>query len=181
MKRIILSLLICASFYNSNAQKGGAKQQPLINYNNTEYKIKMQYPKSWEITDTISGAVFFIFTPSDDNDQFRENLTLSYEDISQNPTTLKEFVDGNLIGIKDGSTILDFKQVSAKYFIWNGKQAYEINYTGKIADVDFPLVWCQRFVINKDKAYILTYSAEGSKKDIFSTAAKLAMNSLKFY
>lgn len=176
MKRLFFILIISIGFINADGQK-----QAQSTYNNTEHHLKFQYPKTWELTDTISGAIFYIFTPSDDNDQFRENLSLSYEDLSQYNTTLKEYVDGNLVGIKDGSTILDFKQISAKYFKWNGKEAYEIIYTGRLADVDFPLVWCQRFVFNKGNAYILTYSNEGDKKDKFAAEAKLALNSLKFY
>ncbi|MES2431847.1 MAG: PsbP-related protein [Bacteroidota bacterium] len=194
MKKIILTLTVCLCLGVSYGQTTNSKTKTkaktavkpvasssLLSYDNKENKIKLQYPKTWELTDTITDAVFYIFAPEEENDQFRENISMSSEDISQSDVSFKEYVEQNLVGIKDGSTILDFKETSSKYFTWNGKPAFEITYTGKVSEVSFPLTWHQRFVFNKGKAYILTYSAEGERKDPYISAVKSLMNSVKFY
>lgn len=180
MKKIILSIVICCIANFSFGQTNKAKTS-FATYNNKEHKIKLQYPKTWELTDTVSGTVFYIFTPTSDDDRFNENFNMSMEDMTGVNMSFKEFVETNVAGIKDGTTIGDFKQTSAKYFKWNGVQAYEIVYTGKLTDVDFRLGWTQRFLFHNGKAYILTYSADAEKKDPFLPAAKQVMNSVKFY
>ncbi|MGG9972392.1 PsbP-related protein [Ferruginibacter sp. SUN002] len=191
MKKIILSLLVCIVTLTSYGQKTKAKTKApaktqaktaLSTYNNVDHKIKFQYPQDWELTDTVSDAIVYLFTPTNgDDDRFSENLNLSFEDISSSGITFKDYVDQNVASIKDGVTITDLKQTSAKFFKWNGLQAYEIIYSGNLEGVDFRLSWIQRFFLRDGKIYLITYSADGDKKDPYVTSAKQLINSIKFY
>lgn len=181
MKNFLITVIISVTMLPAFGQHTNSKKNSLFTYSNPAHHLKLQYPNTWDLTDTISDAIVYVFSPSGDDDGFRENLSITYEDLPTPPIAFKEYVDESLANIKNSNSILDFKEISGKYFMLNGKQAYEINYTGKIKDVELTLSWCQRFLFYKGKAYILTYTAEGDKLDPFAAAAKQVMNSVKFY
>jgi hypothetical protein len=144
-------------------------------YTNEEFGCKIAYPSNWELNDQTEGAKFFIFTPMESAaDRFRENFNLQATDISDNPATLKQYVDANLKDLK--AAMKNMKTISSKYMKVNGVNTYEILYTGDLDAVDYTLKFLQRYTIIKGKAFVLTYSSEAGKRDKYFAQAVQMLN-----
>jgi hypothetical protein len=169
MKKIVSLLLVLISSITLLAQV----PKDWKSYKDDFYHYKVSYPGKWELDSKREGARFFLFTPLESNDDlFRENFNLQAQDMSGYKMKFKEYVDLNLQEIT--TSIGDYKKISARYFTWNGKQAYEVVYSGTIKSVPYPLKWTQRYMLHNNMSYVLTYSSVAGKQDIYrSTALKV--------
>jgi hypothetical protein len=143
-----------------------------------DYKLRLCFPNTWSVTDTIEGARFFIFTPSQSEDNFTENFNVQAQPTEGQITDLKEYVNLNKTELEKG--IGNFKKYSERYFTQKGVKWYEIVYSGKVESVDFNLRFIQRYSIYKGTAFVVTYTADGTKKDAFAATAMAIMNTAGF-
>lgn len=88
-----------------------AEEEPSISfmeYHNEEFNVRIDYPEDWEMQEKFMGTVAIFLSPQESStDQFRENLNVITQDLSEQPTTLDEYAQTSLAQIKQLMT--DFK------------------------------------------------------------------------
>ncbi len=126
-------------------------------------------PNEWMIDESKQfGTEYIFFSPiENEHDNFSENFNLIIEDLSKSKITLDEYASLSENQIK--------KLITQSNIISNQKKTdkkipyYEIIYTGKQGQLK--LKWKQRYWINHNKAYILTFTSEQDRYDIYITLA----------
>ncbi len=170
--------LLCLLVFLTAAQSATAQPKNWTCYTDPEYKLKLCFPKTWGVTDTIEGARFFIFTPSQSDDNFTENFNVQAQPTEGQITDLKEYVNLNKAELE--KSIGNYKKYSERYFTQKGVKWYEIVYSGMVESVDFNLRFIQRYSLYKGTAFVVTYTADGTKKDAFAATAMAIMNTAGF-
>lgn len=137
-----------------------SKDTNIVTYINQDHNIKINYPLDWEKQEgTFGTTVMFISPLEDDSDQFRENLNIIVQDISSQPMTLSEYAEISIGEIKQFITEAEILSSTEK------RDSYEIVYTGKQGE--FSLKWMQTIIIQNNKVYVISYTAEPDKYDNF--------------
>jgi len=137
----------------------------------------LSYPGMWEFSDSPGYGLIYLFLSKQEGpeDLFRENVNITKEDISQYDIGLPEYVEaatGQIVQALD-----DVKIVSSKTMKNKNWDYQEVCYTG--IQGDFKLKGLQYYVVTKDLAYVLTYTAEVEKFDKYLETAKKIMDSLE--
>ena len=167
---LVLTLGCAVSVSAQNAKK---------TYTDPVYKMKISYPGNWTLTDTIEGARFFIFSPSQDaDDNFTENFNIQALPTEGEKIDLKQYVALNKAELEKG--IGEYKKISERYLTQKGIKWYELVYTGKVESVEFKMHFVQRYTIYKETAYVVTYTADATKKDPNAIVATGILNSIGF-
>lgn len=173
MKNVCLALLLLVSI-SASAQL----PRNWTCHTDPEYKLKLCYPATWTLNDSIQGARFFIFSPAQNEDNFTENFNVQAQPTEGQITDLKEYVNLNKAELEKG--IGQYKKISERYFTQKGLKWFEIVYTGKVESVEFTLRFIQRYTLYKGTAYVITYTADGTKKDPFVGTAVAILNTAGF-
>ena len=163
-KKILFSASVILLCISANAQVNSSWKEHKLD----SIGFTVRYPPTWTLNNTRPGAVFFIMSPKEsDNDKFDENFNLQFQTFTGS-LTLKEFVKQNMEELK---TFENFKKESERYFYTFGKEAYEVVFTGNVSGIDFPLRWKQWYVVDKQRSYVITYCTAGDKKDKYESIA----------
>jgi len=176
MKKYTIAIVLTIAVFNTNAQTQALPKdwtcQPA-----SEFNLKICFPQQWRFDDTTKGARFFIFTPSEsDTDRFVQNFNLQASKLGddEKSMTAKQYTDLNLKEIKN--TLTEFKQASLKEVIIKGVKWSELIYTGKIESIPYKLKFVQRYTIYKGNAFVITYTSDAERKDIFYPVALKVLN-----
>ncbi len=148
------------------------------NYSTEEYSIK--YPVDWSIdTSGIMGTDFILFSAiTSEKDQFRENVSLLVQDVSEYDLDLDKYVEISLEQVKtmitNGKLILSERK--------NGSDEeynfHRVVYTGKqgIFDLHFEqYIW-----LEDGLAFILTSTSEQDAYNTFSRHLDEILKSFQF-
>jgi hypothetical protein len=146
----------------------------LTNFVRESYKL--QYPASWAIdTSKKMGADFFILSPREnDTDKFQENVNLLVQDLTGQNIDLDKYAEITERQIREMAiegTIYESKKI-----IKPDKSEYYKMVYGMTQGI-FKLKVEQYYFIKKDKAFIMTFTAESSKFDSFQSAGEQILNS----
>ncbi|MFN9557577.1 MAG: protein kinase domain-containing protein [Dolichospermum sp.] len=145
-------------------------------YENSQYGIKIKYPKTWERQDLenpiTAEVVTFISPKQSDTDNFQEKVTISVDKFSGRLDDLQKSSIQEINNTVSGAKILD-KSVTTLA----NKEASQLVFTGKNGqDI---LKNMQVVTLIGDKAYTITYTAKIDDYDQFVETADKMINSLE--
>ncbi|MBW4577162.1 MAG: protein kinase [Aphanothece sp. CMT-3BRIN-NPC111] len=171
--------------FDSNESKKISFQQKaeiankFLSYENTNDKIKIKYPDNWEIQDIenpVTGEVVAFLPPKEtDLDTFREMVGIRIEYLSNQSMSLKEYTNSSISEIKQ--FIKDAKIVNSRSTTLANRPAHMVVYTKK-DEQDRLIASMELWTLNKNKAYIINYTAETSNYDNF---LKSSEQMIKFF
>jgi hypothetical protein len=163
----------------------------LRTYVNTAFGVSMQYPAVWGAVELKSspsdnkfpGSSIALFTAPLENatDTFREKALLSIQDfslggnVSADSMTLAKYTNGSLSGyrnISDSVTILESNTTTLA-----GQPAHRIVFTEDVQNQQFKKT--QVWTVKDNKAYVITFSAQGPRYDDYLPSIESMINSLK--
>ena len=176
---IIFSLLVSSNSINSHNQQAVAQDvffggpttaespsQSLGNaslvYESPVFGIRTQYPGGWDIiiqNSTNSSLSLRLNSPSEnDTDNFRENVRLVIDTISNN-TVLSNFTSAILASYLELYPDLEVIGLSSTNLTNSAIPAYKLVASRTQEGIDF----MQIFAIKEDKLYSIIYSSETSR------------------
>lgn len=179
MKRIIRLLTIISAFAISGyTMKNNTQHEATEEWKTfVEDNYSIQYPTTWELNNSKQmGTSFILFSPlTSEKDQFKENVNLLIQDLKGYNLDLDKYTAISEEQIK--TMITDGKIVESKKMT-SGTSAYQkIIYTG--TQGIFKLEFEQYYWVEKDKAYILTFTCEESQFADFKPVGEKILNSFQ--
>lgn len=140
-----------------------------------EYSIS--YPSNWSLDASgQKGTQFFILSPLEsETDKFKENVNLIRQDI---PSTLN--LDSYIqLSINQITTQVKESKLIESKRIKEGENEYHIlKYQG--LQNQFNLTFSQYVFIEKNQAFVLTFSKETSKGEVYNLIENQILKSFKF-
>ena len=136
-----------------------------VPYENAEYGIDLERPETWSVREewmTLQPGVTFLAPLENNTDNFRENITVSIEELAQ-PLSLNEYTEQAIAQIEDSNTIIE--QPTETTFA--NREARKIVYHEKGGNKQRLEVW----MIKNQMVYIATYTAETEKFNKFAKQA----------
>jgi len=143
--------------------------------NENNYTIK--YPGSWELNQAGQlGTSFVLFSPlSSEQDQFKENINLLIQDLTDLYFNLDEYVQLSLNQIKTMATTPE--TIKSKRIESNSANYQKVIYTAKQGD--FLLKFEQYYWVKNNKAYVLTLTCEENQFATFKMVGEKILNSFQ--
>ncbi|WP_071189917.1 serine/threonine-protein kinase [Trichormus sp. NMC-1] len=145
-------------------------------YENSQYGIKVKYPKTWERQDLdnpiLAEVVTFISPKQSDADKFQENVTISVDQFSGTLEDLQESNIKEIINTLVGSKIID----KGKTTLAN-KPASQLIFTGKSGNDNLKNM--QVVILKGEQAYTITYTAKIDDYDEFVETAEKMIKSVE--
>ena len=142
-----------------------------VSYENSNYGIKLERPKSWSIQqedDFLKTGIILFSSEENNADNFREKVKVSVENLAT-PLSLKEYTEQAVKEIERSNLIIE----PPKDITLANRKGRKVIYQGKDG-IKRLEVW----TIKNQKAYILTYTAEAAKFDKFLKQADRIIQSL---
>ena len=144
---------------------------------NLEHNISIKYPTTWEKKIAELDTIVAFLSPIEHKlDLFRENLTIMIKNIFISPENFKEYINFQVDQLKDA--ILDFELIKKKKDKLSNQPAYTIIYTGRRRDFNIKIM--QNYILKKKKIYLLSYTAENDKYDLYFKMIKKMIKSFCF-
>jgi hypothetical protein len=152
MKTLKLHCIATLFFFGSFASYGQSKAWLSLD----EDAFSIQYPSNWELnTSGQMGTSFILLSErSSTTDEFRENINLLVQDISQYNLNLDQFV--KLSEEQIAKMITDSEISLNKRTKLNGKEFQQLIYTGKQGELS--LIFQQYYSVIDGTAYVLTFT-----------------------
>ncbi|WP_066383473.1 MULTISPECIES: serine/threonine-protein kinase [unclassified Anabaena] len=145
-------------------------------YENSQYGIKIKYPKTWDRQDLenpITGELVTFISPKQrDVDKFQENVTITVDKFSG---TLDELQASNIKEINN--TLAGGKILTQSKTTLANKEARQLIFTGKSGKDSLKNMQVMTF--KGDKTYIITYTAKIDDYDEFVKTAEKMIKSLE--
>ena len=145
----------------------------MVDYLHPDFKL--QYPETWDIdTSRQWGAEVMLFAPlENDSDKFRENVNVVIQDLTGLNIDLdiyKQITDQQITTLAPDGVIIESSIIASV----RGKH-YRITYT-MTQDI-FRLKITSVCFIHKDKAYLLTFTAELDKYEEYKKVGDAILDS----
>jgi PsbP. len=163
--KIIIGLVFTAlAFYGHSQNK---MTNDFTKFSKDNYSI--QYPKSWRLdTSKLYGTSFILFSPlENDSDKFSENITLMIQSLAGQNIGLEEYKQISEVQTKN---LLKDGTIAESSIIKTGDNSYfKMVYTmtrGKQKLKDIGICY-----IKNDEAYLLTFSCESDKFEVYKNVA----------
>ncbi|MCK9481091.1 MAG: hypothetical protein M0R38_04940 [Bacteroidia bacterium] len=142
-------------------------------HENSIYSI--QYPKDWTLDETGKmGAVFVLFSPElSDPTQFRVNINLITEDLSQRNIGIDEYMQLSEDALKEyiaDVKIIENKRISRDKGVYHKLVFSAVNQGAK-------LKWEQHFHLKNQTAYVLTLTSDEANFDKFKDVGETVLQS----
>jgi len=171
MKSSFTLLFILLSFF-SYTQSDTSKH--FIKFSNENYLI--EYPTSWAIdTSKDMGTEVVFFSPVESiSDKFKENINLIIQSLPDPNIDLDKYAEVSKVQISNlanDPVIYDSKKIITK----NNSEYYKLVF-GMTQGI-FKLKFEQHYFIRNGKAYVLTFTAELDKFDLFIKEGEQVLNS----
>lgn len=166
------SLFACGQQNNNKPQNTDGSWKEYVDTN-----CEIEYPDNWdENTSGQMGTRFILFSPLEsDSDHFRENVNLLIQDLHNEDIDLALYAELSENQVKtlvtDGEILTSKRQNNENgahhKLIYNGKQGI------------FELRFEQYFWIIDDKAYVLTFTSEQDKYDMYKADSDKILKSFQ--
>jgi PsbP-like protein len=164
----------------TSPQKGELKTSPM----QTEWKTldhadyALQYPTDWEVNNSgAMGTSFILFAPLEsEQDKFKENVNLIVQDLKGMAIDLDKYTEiseGQVKTMLTKSVIIESKRIKN-----DSSEYHKLSYTAEQGV--FKLSFIQYYWLVKEKAYILTFTAEQDKFTTFKETGEKILNSFIF-
>jgi len=144
----------------------------------TENGYSIQYPGNWDLNkpEQLTPS-FFLFSPlSTTQDKFKENVNLMIQDLSNQDLNMDKFVRISEEQIK--TMITDGEILESKRMNQNSINFHRVIFTGRQGL--FNLKYEQYYIIEKEKAFILTLTCEATEFEKFRKTGEKIMSSFRF-
>lgn len=169
----IITLTHCSSLSTNETKTNKVELiDKWILLDESDYSI--QYPDTFEINKTGQMGTSFVLLSrlTSSQDQFRENINLLTQDLSNLNIDLDKYVEISESQIKEmfqNSSIIESKRIK------NGNKEFQkIIYTGRQGRSD--LKWLQYFWVENKKAYVLTLTCEENQFDNYAEVGESIFN-----
>ena len=154
--------------------------QPLTSvYDNPVYGIRIAYPHDWTKQEGVLGTMFvqFLSPWESDSDLVKENLVITWVDLSAQPMTLNEYTQKTISQLQQ--IITDYHIIDSGETALADRPAYEVVFTGKQGQymVKVRVVWA----VENNKAYIITYAGEESNYANYQEIVDQMIDSFEIY
>ncbi len=138
-------------------------------------KYFINYPSDWELNNSgLMGTSFILFSPvSSSQDNFRENINLLVQDLSQYDLNLDKYVEISVNQVK--SMITNAKIIENKTIKSKNGDFQEMIYTGDQGM--YHLKFVQYYWIKNDSAFVLTLTTESNKFMDYKVIGERILNS----
>jgi eukaryotic-like serine/threonine-protein kinase len=149
-----------------------------LTYENADYGIEMEYPDNWELEkiEDPFGTIARFYPQKEQQEDVSTEVTIEVEKIGSN-TSLDEYTRG-AIG-KITKYLPEAKIIDSQEIKLENQPAHQIIYTGKNRDRNVTKKYLQVWILEKDRAYIMTYVAPEDKyQDFIETVEEMIIPSL---
>lgn len=147
-------------------------------YESPLYGIRTQYPGGWEIiiqnTSNSTLSIRFNSPPENDTDNFRENVRLVINTVSNN-TALSNFTGAALASYLESYPDLELIELSSTNLTNNAIPAYKLVASLTQEGIDF----MQIIAIKEDKVYTILYSSEKTTYSTYLPIIEKMINSFE--
>jgi len=161
----------------AEAEKASESTDELTSNNwqlTTSEGFNIHHPADWEVDlSGFMGSKFLLYLPTEEGDDFRENLNLMSQQLPKAPEGLKEL--GALMLDQLPSYVTDAKILS--HGVPEHGQYFETSYSGTQGAQR--LSWYQRCFLEGNIAHILAYTADQEDFDASLLSAKRCMDSFQ--
>lgn len=167
-------LLLIVPFFMFSLSANSQSETEWLTYETAEFSV--QYPEDWELnTSGIMGTSFFLFSPlTNPLDDFKDNISLIKEDISDYDYDLNLYVAAAKQQIQ--SLIKNGEVISEERKTINDVEYYEIVYSGTQGNYD--LIMKQRYKIINKVSYILTFTTKTDVEASITSIGNQILNSV---
>jgi hypothetical protein len=150
------------------------KESRYLLYKNAEHHFQMKYPRGWELKEGgEGGAVATFLSPQEsDLDVFRENVTVTVENLGPRKMILREYAATAIHQLR--AVFKDVKIIESDKAFFAGKVAHKIVYT---MTVTYPLKIMHLFIFQGQNVYMFTYTAEAAHFDDYLEKLNTMMGS----
>jgi hypothetical protein len=169
MKKILVSLIVTTLFL-VNINLYAAEQKT---YTNPILNFTINYPSDWQMQQGMNMIAFLSSLESQD-DKFRENVNLLFEDLSNNPMDLEQYMK---FSEENAPKLIQNYHLIDKGSMQLGDQKADYLLYEGVAN-GYSLRFKSYTFIKDSKAYTVTYTAEPGSFDKFSTVAEGVMKSI---
>lgn len=168
-RRSLIGLLLLSFCLNVDAQNPGWTP-----FYHRDYTIV--YPSNWELdTSGQMRTSFFLFSPvTGEKDDFKENVNLMIQDLSQYPATLDQYIKLTVDQIASMEDIYMKKNERKKA----GNRSFQhLVYSGSQGGYD--LVFEQYIWVIHKEAFVLTFTCQESMYETYREIGQKVMNSFR--
>ena len=170
-----ISALACGQ---SQPKKSKIKKEKLSEWKSlSNDKFEIKYPSDWDVDQSgLMGTSFLIFSQiTDESDNFKENVNLLVQDLSENKLTLDTFVESSENQIE--TAFVNGKLISSDRIKNNGREYHKLVFAGEqqIYDLQFE----QYYWVIEDEAYVLTLTCEIDQFNNYKEVGEKILNTFK--
>ncbi|GEM_PF-3568951 len=150
-----------------------------VTYTDDTHDIYVYHPEDWTVKEVDETTFGFVSPKASEEDPFMENVGIQIIDLSGHSITLEEY--GQLLIDQATSDVADFELLSSELVPGDGDyvDSYYIEYDG--TQNGLPMAYDTTLMIDGDRGFILTYTAEQDNFDQYVDIANQIMDSFTFY
>jgi eukaryotic-like serine/threonine-protein kinase len=148
------------------------KSTKYLSYESSEYGITIEYPETWtqeEETDFLCSGIIFNSPYEQQSDEFRERVKVCVENLAK-PLTLQEYTNRFVTEIEQNNSFIEYPKSTTLA----NKEGIRVVYQGNDGKQRM-----EAWTIKKQKAYVITYTAEKDKYELFLDEAEKMFKSLQ--
>lgn len=138
--------------------------------------FSVRFPPAWELdTNTLGGMAFTLFTPPEsESDAFRENISLEIQELKTD-TNLESYAKADISNLETTYQLLKVLENSP---VRLGKvPARRLIYTASVGGLQAKFT--EIIVLHQKKAYILLFTADQPRFELFQETAEAVFSSFK--
>src|SRR5919107_1463079 len=157
-------------FFNEN-------KQPMLTYENQNFKFKISYPNTWERSSTINNEFVFIAPKETDSPTSPAGLVVKVVPLQSKNISLGSIYNELTSQLKKDHK--DFKQESSGQFIIDGKNGRQLTFTATDDNLQNRKA-LQIVTMDKNNIFIITYKASPNTYTKYENIIKEMISSFKF-
>lgn len=123
-------------------------------YENKIENFAIQFPSTREFQENVYWSHVTFFTPLEENDTLRENISITKKELDQNYSLEEQYI---LTKPELENLIPNFLEISKENITINGIDAHKLIY--QWTQSTYKLQWQQIYLIKDNAIYIATYTA----------------------
>src|SRR5919112_307277 len=157
-------------FFNEN-------KQPMLTYENENFKFKISYPNTWERSSTINNEFIFIAPKETDSPTSPAGLVVKVVPLQSKNISIGSISNALISQLKKDHK--DFKQESSGQFIIDGKNGRQLTFTATDSNLQNRKA-LQIVTMDKNNIFIITYKASPNIYTKYENIIKEMISSFKF-
>lgn len=147
-------------------------------YKDDNLAFSIDYPEDWTLKEVSETAFGFVSPAENSEDKFMENVSIQVNSLAGQAVTLEQFAE-LLVDQAEGE-IADFELISSETVAGEGDlvDAHYLQYNGSQGDLQ--MSYESVLIIDNDRAFILTYTAEVGSFDEYYGVYEHMLESFAF-